>query len=373
MSARFSASLLACFLLAAGASPSVAQEKSSTTIPKDAPADSYNQELKLPYWAPGRGEVNHAAVRRRVLDVLEKQFDGFRIASKALASSAASYCDKTISHEDYLKAFETAWLAWAPLDSYQFGPMEQTSGALRANFWPDKKNFVGRSLKRILAKPADQQRDPTVIAAGSAAGQGFPAIERLMFSDLPECPAIVGISGHLHQLSNELYDGWFAKDGWADLARAAGPDNPIYASDKEFTKRIYTALDFGVIRIADARLGRPLGTFKRSFPKRAEAWRSGLTMKIIHAQLDGIAQMIEFGFAGDVREPDRAWMLKVIEQAHKKARSIGQPIFEAVKEPSSRIRVEALKTKMLYIQEQLAQDIGPNLGVETGFSAADGD
>ena len=356
-----------------GASGVSAESEDAFAVPKGAPKNSYNQELNLPYWAPGRGVVNHENLTRRSLAVLEKQFGAFGSATKKLAESAELFCKGNIERETYLSQFETAWLAWAPLDSYQFGPMEQTSGALRANFWPDKKGFVSRSLKQLLARKSDEQQDPNVIAAGSVAGQGFPAIERLLFSELPECPAIVGISRHLHQLSGELHDGWFADGGWADIARKAGPDNPVYASREEFTKRLYTALDFGLTRIFDARLGRPLGTFKRSFPKRAEAWRSGLTEKIIHAQLDGIADMIEFGFAGDIREPDRAWVLKVIDQTHRKLDTVKMPIHEAVQQPATRLRVEAVQTKVGYLKSQLAQDIGPNLGVDTGFSAADGD
>ena len=358
-------------LMGLGATPALLAAQ--TPVPEGAPKDSYNQELNLPYWAPGRGETDHAALRRRILAVLKQEFGAFQTATDDLQAAAKAYCAGKSDRAAYLKAFEAAWLAWAPLDSYQFGPMEQASGALRANFWPDKKDFVGRALRQLIARSPDEQKDPDVIAEGSAAGQGFPAIERLLFSDMPECTAIIGISAHLHLLSGALYDGWFAKDGWADLARAAGPDNPIYASEEEFTKRIYTALDFGLTRIADSRVGRPLGTFKRSFPKRAEAWRSGLTEKIIDAQLAAIGNMVEFGFAGDIREPDRAWVMRVFAQAHDKLAAIGMPIPEAVQNPATRFRVEALQTKIHYLQNQMAQDVGPGLGVDTGFSAADGD
>lgn len=335
--------------------------------------DGYSKELGLPYWAPGRGEVDHDALRRRALVVLDRQFSAFVAASETLAQATEAHCDHDAPQDEVTEALKDTWLAWAPLDSYQFGPIEMTGAALSVNFWPDKKNFVGRALRDLLAQTDQAQRDPAVVAAGSAAAQGLPAIELLITTGAPACPAIIGISGALRETAADLYAGWFDTNGWADLARAAGPDNPVYLSAGEFTKTLYTALDFGLIRIAEQRLGRPLGTYRRSYPTRAEAWRSGLTAEIIDAQLAGIAEMVRDGFAGDVREPDRKWMLRVIGQARDRIDRIGMPIPEAVEDPHSRVRVEALQSKVRHLRDVLAEDIGPGLGVDTGFSPADGD
>lgn len=335
--------------------------------------DSVSPDLGLPYWAPGRGVVDHDAVRRRSLEVLDTQFGAFATATQTLVEASVAHCDADGPRDAVVAAFRQTWLTWAPLDSYQFGPIEANAAALTVNFWPDKKNFVGRALTPFLALPAEDQRSPETVAANSAALQGLPALERLLFTDVQACPALIGVSAHLDQTADTLYADWFAPGGWADLARDAGPQNPVYLSAEEFTKTLYTALDFGLIRIADQRLGRPLGTYERSFPKRAEAWRAGLTTDIIRAQLAGIAAMIEHGFAGDIREPDRAWMLRVIEQAEARLDRINAPIPEAVQDPASRFLVEALQTKINQLRDVMAQDIGPNLGVDTGFSPADGD
>ncbi|KEJ88880.1 imelysin family protein [Sulfitobacter donghicola] len=334
---------------------------------------AYNEELGLPYWAPGRGEVDHEALRRRSLAVLEGQYSAFAGATKDFAEATQDYCNAEISREEIINGFENVWLTWAPLDSYQFGPAEQSGAVLSINFWPDKKNFVGRALKSIMAQPSVAQRSGQAVASGSAAGQGLPAIERLLFTDIPTCPAIIGVSAVLHQTAEQLYDDWFDVDGWADLIRAAGPENPVYLSNEEFTKTLYTALDFGLIRISEQRLGRPMGTYDRTFPKRAEAWRSGLTGRIVSAQLNGFAQMIRSGFAGDLRDPDRAWILELVGQAEGRLAEIPVSISEAVKTPQGRFRVELLQTKIDEIRHALAEDIGPGLGVDTGFSPADGD
>lgn len=328
----------------------------------------------LPYAAPGRGITDHVALRERALKVLERQYGRFSDAARGLEQAARDYCEGDGTQEALQAQFAETWRAWAPLDTYQFGPVEANAAVLTVNFWPDKKGFVGRGLRTLLAADEEQQADPAFVAEGSAAMQGLPALEMLLFTDTgPECPAVIGISGSLLNLSKLLYDDWFAPGGWAELVRSAGPDNPVYLSDEEFTKTLYTALDFGLIRVAGQRLGRPLGTYERSFPRRAEAWRSGLTNDIVKAQLAGIAEMLRDGLAGDIREPDRAWVLTLFTQAEARVDRIGLPVAEAVKEPNTRIRVEALRDKVDALRRAFAEDIGPALGVDTGFSPADGD
>ena len=317
--------------------------------------------------------TDHEALRENVLAVLEGQFGAFRDAAAVLSDASEPYCAGETPRADYEAAFRDTWLAWAPLDSYQFGPIEQSGAALTINFWPDKKNFVGRALRELLAQPGEAQRDPATVAAGSAAGQGLPAIEMLLFTDAPDCPAVIGISGNLSALAGGLYEDWFGPMGWAGIARQAGPDNPVYLSPDEFTKTVYTALDFGLTRVADTRLGRPLGSYERSFPTRAEGWRSGLSNRIIGAQLGGIAEMVRDGFAGAVPAGEIDELMAVVDQAQARLEALAVPLAEAVDDPMTRIRVEGLQTQVHYLQTKLAQDIGPALGVETGFSAADGD
>ncbi|MFV0360765.1 imelysin family protein [Tropicimonas sp.] len=317
--------------------------------------------------------TDHDAIRTRALTVLETQFGAFRDAAATLEDTARGYCAGTGGQSALETAFRDAWHAWAPLDSYQFGPVEQLGAALSVNFWPDKKNIVGRALDALSQQPAEAQADPATIAAGSAAAQGLPALERLLHTDATPCPAIIGISAHLDGMAGDLYAAWFAPDGWAALMRAAGPDNPIYLSEEEVTRTLFTAADFALTRVADYRLGRPLGTYERSYPRRAEAWRSGLSAEIAAAQLRGITELFDTAF-GPALKPDlRTRFDMTAARAEARLETLDQPLAEEVSTPSSRIRVEAAQTLVRELQQLLNGEIGPELGVETGFSAADGD
>lgn len=319
------------------------------------------------------GAVDHKAISQRNLAVLESQFAAFRNDTEQLAQASRAYCDNTAPREDVIDAFKASWLSWAPLDAYQFGPTETHAAALTVNFFPDKKNFVGRALRSLLKRPAEEQANPAVIAQSSAASQGLPAIERLLFENLQTCPALVGISGNLARIGLDLYKGWFAKDGWAELVQTAGPDNPVYLSDREFTRQIYTALSFSILRLKDHRIGRPLGSYQRSFPKRAEAWRAGLTNDILHAQLQGIADIVALGFAEAVPEDAQARINEAITDTQTRISRIGAPLSEAMDDPAKRVRAEGIQAKLGDLQTRLDQHVGPALAVQAGFSAGDGD
>lgn len=317
--------------------------------------------------------IEPKVMRDNMLAVLESEFSSFRDQAALLNVTAQGFCDGQADRADLDQALRDTWLAWAPLDSYQFGPIEQTGAALTVNFWPDKKNFTGRALRDLLALSQAEQADPAVIAAGSAAGQGLGAIEMLLHEDLPECPLVVGISGNLAGLSDQLYTGWFGPEGWADLVRHPGPDNPVYLDDMEFVETIFTALDFGLERVKDQRLGRPLGTFDRPFPTRAEGWRAGLSLDIALAQLDGIQRMIHAGFA-DIAEPGVIEDLDArFDDIFARAAAIGAPLDQAVADPAQRMRVEGLQTQVETLRLTMDQKLGQDQGIEAGFSAGDGD
>lgn len=316
--------------------------------------------------------VNYAEISERVLTVFDQQFSAFRDESATLAEASEAYCDGG-ARGPVLDALQTSWLAWAPLDAYQFGPIEQQAAALTVNFFPDKKNFTGRALFQHLKRPEIEQGDPAIVAASSAALQGLPAVERLLFEDLPTCPALVGVTGNLAQIAQNLYDGWFTPDGWADLVRTAGPDNAVYLSSAEFSQQALTAINFSILRLKDHRLGRPLGTYERAFPKRSEAWRAGLTNQIMLAQLDGTIALIEHGFADAISELSRDEAIKIIEDIQTRITSIGAPLPNAVEDPMMRVRIEGVMTKLDQLKIHMEQKFGQELGVATGFSAGDGD
>ncbi|BBI48984.1 hypothetical protein HORIV_14050 [Vreelandella olivaria] len=71
---------------------------------------------------------------------------------------------------DWLNAYQ----AWQAVRFIQFGPVEQNSRGWQLQFWPDRKNLVGRKVGTWLK--ATEAPDAEDIAGDSVAIQGFPPL-----------------------------------------------------------------------------------------------------------------------------------------------------------------------------------------------------
>lgn len=317
---------------------------------------------------------DYEALREAELSILDRQFSAFRDASAALEEAAKAYCAAPDDAAPLIESVKSTWLAWAPLDSYQFGPMEHTGAALTVNFWPDKRGFVNSGVRQILSLPQTEQRSAAGITQVSAAGQGFPALAELLTNDdLPDCPAAEGLAANIAAHGAALHTAWFGPDGWADLVRAAGPENPVYLSDAEFTTAIFTALNFGAERVGDYRIKRPMGEERGGMPHRVDGYRLGLGNAILDAQIAGMGEMIADGFAPALTPEDAQVMAHAIEDARARINRIGMPLANAVTDPKARWRVDSALNGVGVIKMQLALVVGPALEVQSGFSPADGD
>ena len=80
------------------------------------------------------------------------------------------------------KAFHTAADSWASIQHIQFGPIEEKLRHHRIFYWPDKHSIGSRHMRRMLKKKNDSKLKPEKFSLISVALQGFPALERLLFS-----------------------------------------------------------------------------------------------------------------------------------------------------------------------------------------------
>ncbi|MDZ7851942.1 MAG: imelysin family protein [Halomonas sp.] len=152
--------------------------------------------------------------------------DGYaELASDAqrLAEQATDYCHSPSA--EGRAALEDLWLdayqAWQAVRFVNFGPIEQQSRGWQLQFWPDRKNLVGRKVSAWLK--ADTAPTMQSIADDSVAVQGFPALEYLLFDDeldtpqalaAPQaCGLLSAITKHLEATTRQLHDDWQAFGG----------------------------------------------------------------------------------------------------------------------------------------------------------------
>ncbi|MEL6196357.1 MAG: imelysin family protein, partial [Pseudomonadota bacterium] len=163
------------------------------------------------------------------------------------------------------------------------------------------------------------------------------------------------------------------RDRYADtLATAGEADNDVYLSADEGRRDLFTALSTGLQTTAELRLGRPLGSFERPRPKRAEARRSGRSLRHVALSLEAsraLAAILAAGAPEELRGAVDAPFARALDSAA----DLDDPVFAGVADPVGRIRIEALQLRVNETRRAVALSLGPHLGIAAGFNSLDGD
>ena len=288
-----------------------------------------------------------------------------------LASAATSDCrpDNPVLRAAYHDAFD----AWVRVSHLRFGPSEHEDRAFALAFWPDPRGSTPKSLAALV-----RDEDPIIgsregFATVSVAARGFYALEFLLFdahfirmegavADY-RCALIQAACRDISSNAAAILGDW--KNGYADLI--ANPGNDSYRSSSEAVRQFFTALSTGLEFASVTRLGRPMGTFDRPRPKRAEARRSGRSLRHVMLSLEA-TQVLAMLLSGGDEDLKRAF-----ETAISRATKLDDPIFAGMSDPQGRFRVEVLRQEIDDIRRLLAEELGPSLGIAARFNALDGD
>lgn len=284
-------------------------------------------------------------------------------ATSELAHAATADC----TPEAVRPAYHAAYDAWIAISHIQFGPIEDQGLSLAMAFWPDPKNATGKSLGRLISAQDPIVDRPDAFGEVSVAAQGFTALERLLYDEQQDvayaCRLTRAVASGLARKAVAINEGWADH---ASLMRDAGR-NTRYQSKVEVDRALYTALSTGLEFLHDQRLGRPMGTFDRPRPRRAEARRSERSLQHVVHSLTALQDLAET-MAIDIPETRKAFAT-----AQERAARVGDPTLSLVSDPGGRLKVEVLQQAVAAIQAAVVREIGQPLGVQAGFNSLDGD
>lgn len=287
-------------------------------------------------------------------------------AANVLAQAAETDCTAA----SVKPAFHAAYDTWISVSHIQFGPIEDQGLSLAMAYWPDPKDRTAKALAR-LSSVSDPIVDSIVaFKEVSAAAQGFTALERVLYDAQTDteyaCRLTRAIAQGLAEKSETLVAAW---PQFATLMHTAGAEgNTRFQSEAEAQQALYTALSTGLEFLHDARLGRPLGTFDKPRPLRAEVRRSERSQRHIVLSLAALHDLAKTMHAAEMPKTTAAFA-KAITSASK----LDDPALAGVSEPSKRIRIEALQRTVKDIQNAVNTEIGKPLGITAGFNSLDGD
>lgn len=328
-------------------------------------------------------EVDHAALARRALDDhIRPGFARLAAEAHALDTTARTACEAPgpLDLAPLRAAYDATFDAWARIGHIRFGPGEENGTIFGIEFWPDTKGSTPRSLAALIADENPAVDDPATFAQQSVAARGLMAIDQLVFD--PDaapleggtypCRLLVAITTDLAATADRLVARW--DDPWGTILTTAGdPENPVYFTPDEASKALFSALTEGLQMDIDLRLGRPLGTWDRPQPRRAEAWRSGRSLPNLVASTEGMRAYVETVFVPAIGADEARPVLAAFDAAVAAAGRVTAPIDVEVATPQGRIHVEALQVALRHVEEEVASHVGPTLGVASGFNSMDGD
>ncbi|MEM9060880.1 MAG: imelysin family protein [Pseudomonadota bacterium] len=332
--------------------------------------------LAFSFWAT----ATHAQQAPDIEAVVEKHilagYLAFETATRDLADQAEADCRP--DSEPLRAAFHDAFDAWLKVSHLRFGPSEVDNRAFALAFWPDPRSKTRKALARLIANRDAIVSDPAEYKTLSVAARGLYALERLLFDPeytAPEtseyvCALTRAVATDIASTATEIGGDW--RGGFAAELAGFGVGDSRYRTELEALQEVFKALSTGLQFSSEARLGRPLGTFERPRPKRAEMRLSERSQRNVLESLDALQDLSRHLAAN---EPEIAANLdSAFAFARQSASNIGDdPVFASVSEVQGRLMVEILQQSIDGIREIVLVELGPALGVSKGFNALDGD
>ncbi len=299
------------------------------------------------------------------------------LAAEAEDLKGAAEADCSATSAPLRDAYNDAFDAWMRVSHLRFGPTEQGDRAFALAFWPDSKGFTPRTLAGLI-----EAEDPVIdsqdsFATLSIAARGFYALEYLLYDDVfteaePEgyrCALVQAVARDIAAISDAILEGWTG--GYADLMREPG-SHDRYRSREDVAQEFFKAVLGGLQFTSDTRLGRPLGTFDRPRPNRAEARRSGRSLRNVRLSVEGAADLALLLAEDAPYAADK--LLTALDRVRERAEALkDDPALAGAADPQGRLEIEILQQDIDALRRVVASELGPELGVSAGFNAMDGD
>ena len=259
--------------------------------------------------------------------------------------------------------------AWWFAEAVRYGPVAEDFRAERISFWPDRRNATTRGLARMLdpAAPEPTERD---VRAASAAVQGLPALERLLFDAQAggrrrltprECALGRAIAANVATLAAAI------DTEWAGLTETVAVDE---AAAREMVARVTTDVLGEFETLLDVKLA-PVGKSPDTArPDGFEGRGSGTERDAVRLPLDGAAALVAVMVDG--REGGET-ILATLETARSIAGSLPPELGGLLDTPQRRARLILLRDAIRAARDVALDELPALVGITVGFNSRDGD
>lgn len=326
--------------------------------------------------------ADHQPINLRVTD--ELIVPGYQrlvaVTADFEAATAAGCADRArLEH-----AFHAVGDAWHDVELWRFGPVEYLDRRGRFWFWPDKHARMDRQLRQFLNAADRAVLTADAIRELSAALEGMPAAERLLFTEQADglggadayaCAYLHAIARNLNEIAAGIVHDWTDPQGQRALVVAiADGSSALYESADEYATELLKSLHTELLAIRDQKLALPLdASLEQARPHRAEFWRSGRALRNIGHNLESVRALFELLAAGIEDKALSDAIRGDFDAAANALAAITVPLYQAVTDPQQRPRVEAARAAVNTLAERIGKELPAALGLALGFNSLDGD
>lgn len=342
-------------------------------------------------------EAYQLLARQAIGEWLIPRYETFINGVKGSSVASQQLCQKPNAQnvKAAQKAFSKLQLDWAAVNLVDFGLMGKDHRHNRVYFWPDRHGTAGRQFRKAIATKNYGELEAKNFNQLSAALQGLGTAEKLLFTKDAERDWHFPIDGATRKYSCAMLDainaniygiGVEVTTAWRRVLRRSAPTASTYTSPEDDPrKKLYGQLLKATITEAELtsvqRLGKALGkTPEDAKPKRAEAYRQGLSVEIIKASLASSRELLlgtdqGDGFPGLIQPIETSNMKANLSQRFDRAletlNAIKGPLDQAVIKDRDSVKLAQFAANDLV--EYLKFKVAKAAGYEFTFNALDGD
>lgn len=326
-----------------------------------------------------------ATVVKQMSQHMLADYQHWASASAALASSAQALCQQNGSLTASQQTWRETFNAWAALQPALIGPLAEQNRSWQVQFWPDKKNLVGRQVKMLL--DANPTIDQAKLDKSSVVLQGLSAAEYLLFDqsiDLSQaeqqtryCGLLLAIGGHQTQLSQDMLSAWQGAQGFA--ATLSNTPNQRFAEPQESLAELLRT-QVSSLELMKKKLGTAIGRLSKGIaqPYQAEAWRADASLDSLRASLASLqtfwGQAQQVGLRDLVSD---AALRERIEhqhaQTHDTFAAFTSGLQSLLSNSDDQQRLDKAYLELAELQRLYEKDLARALNIQMGFNAHDGD
>ncbi len=308
-------------------------------------------------------------------------YQALSASAQALHQSTQTLCKKPsqAALNESIDNYHQTMDKWQSIQNINFGPIEFSLRSHSLQFWPDKKNHIGKHLDILLASDDKTLLTEDKFQRASVSVKGLPAIERILFkqSALSElkankfhCNVLTTISQNVSTIGTSLHSEWLEhmRGQFADAKQLDG----YFEDDIDAATALLKTMIEPLEVIRDLKLKRPMGSaFGKEKYKRLESWRSQRSSRNIELNILSLQHMFE-ELATLLSPKSYHSISHQYTALVDTIKQINTPLEDAIRTAEGyQVTLEIYK-KIGSLHKELETSVSA-LGIHLGFNSRDGD